>query len=96
VKATYAMLSQATVPLTESGYYVLPVSSVDKTFRQNGLTIPADIYAMSVAKLRKIFGADTALHVSVTEYGSKYQIISSIIRVATKAKLWTLRRGDVL
>ncbi|MBF6988317.1 DUF799 domain-containing protein [Cupriavidus sp. IK-TO18] len=96
VKATYAMLSQATVPLAESGYYVLPVAVVEETFRQNGLTVPADIHSVPVAKLRQIFGADAALYVTVTEYGSKYQIISSVTRVAANAKLVDLKTGDVL
>ena len=81
------MLSQATVPLAESGYYVLPVALVEETFRQNGLTVPADIHAVPVAKLREIFGADAALYVTVTEYGSKYQVISSVTRVAANARL---------
>jgi len=96
VKATYAMLSQATAPLAESGYYVLPVALVDETFRQNGLTVPGDIHAVPVAKLRQIFGADAALYVTVTEYGSKYQVISSVTRVAANAKLVDLKTGDVL
>lgn len=96
IKATYSMLSQATVPLAESGYYVLPVALVDETFRQNGLTVPGDIHSVPVAKLREIFGADAALYVTVTEYGSKYQVISSVTRVAANAKLVDLKTGDVL
>ena len=96
IKATYAMLSQATAPLAESGYYVLPVALVDETFRQNGLTVPGDIHAVPVPKLREIFGADAALYVTVTEYGTKYQVISSVTRVAANAKLVDLKTGDVL
>ncbi|CAG2136678.1 Putative lipoprotein/NMB1162 [Cupriavidus yeoncheonensis] len=96
IKATYGMLAQATAPLAESGYYVLPVALVDETFRQNGLTVPGDIHATPVAKLRQIFGADAALYVTVAEYGSKYQVISSVTRVAASAKLVDLKTGDVL
>ncbi|KAF7961323.1 hypothetical protein AWV80_34545 [Cupriavidus sp. UYMU48A] len=96
IKATYSMLAQATVPLAESGYYVLPVALVDETFRQNGLTVPGDIHTVPVAKLREIFGADAALYVTVTEYGSKYQVNSSVTRVAANAKLVDLKTGDVL
>jgi hypothetical protein len=96
IKATYGMLSQATAPLAESGYYVLPVALVDETFRQNGLTVPGDIHATPVAKLRQIFGADAALYVTVAEYGSKYQVISSVTRVTASARLVDLKTGDVL
>lgn len=96
IKATYAMLSQATYPLAESGYYVLPVALVDETFRQNGLTVPGDIHTAPVPKLREIFGADAALYVTVTDYGSRYQVLSSVTRVAANAKLVDLKTGDVL
>ncbi|MWL86593.1 MULTISPECIES: DUF799 domain-containing protein [unclassified Cupriavidus] len=96
IKATYAMLSLATYPLAESGYYVLPVALVDETFRQNGLTVPGEIHTVPVPKLREIFGADAALYVTVTDYGSRYQVLSSVTRVAAKAKLVDLRSGDVL
>lgn len=96
IKATYAMLSQATYPLAESGYYVLPVALVDETFRQNGLTVPGDIHTVPVPKLREIFGADAALYVTVTDYGSRYQVLSSVTRVAANAKLVDLKTGAVL
>ena len=96
IKATYAMLSQATYPLAESGYYVLPVALVDETFRQNGLTVPGDIHSVPVPKLREIFGADAAMYVTVRDYGSRYQVLSSVTRVAANAKLVDLKTGDVL
>ena len=43
VNATYSMYAQTTLPLAESGYYVLPVTLVDEAFRQNGLTAAGDI-----------------------------------------------------
>lgn len=96
IKASYSMLSQATAPLAESGYYVLPVALVDETFRQNGLTVPGDIHQVPANKLREIFGADAALYVTVTDYGSRYQVFSSVTRVAANAKLVDLKNGDTL
>jgi len=37
VQAGYSMLSHVTLPLSEAGYYVLPVAVVDETFKQNGV-----------------------------------------------------------
>jgi len=96
IKATYGLLSQATFPLAESGYYVLPVALVDETFRQNGLTTPGDIHEVAPAKLRDIFGADAALYMKVTSYGSRYQVISSVTTVTASAKLVDLRNGNTL
>ncbi len=96
VAATYGMLSQMTLPLAESGYYVVPVAVMDETFKQNGLTNAAEIQGTPPAKLREIFGADAALYSKVTQYGTVYRILSSATVVSASAKLVDLRTGDVL
>ena len=96
INATYSMMSQATAPLAESGYYVFPATMVDESFKQNGLTSPADIHGVSIAKLREIFGADSALYINVKQYGTSYAIISSETRVTAEAKLVDLRSGKTL
>ncbi|WP_175688485.1 DUF799 domain-containing protein [Burkholderia anthina] len=96
VAATYGMLSQMTLPLAESGYYVVPVAVMDETFKQNGLTNAAEIQQTSPAKLREIFGADAALYSKVSQYGTVYRILASATVVSASAKLVDLRSGDVL
>ena len=64
VDASYGVLSQVTLPLAEAGYYVVPVSLMDETFRQNGLGSPAEIHEVSPRKLREIFGADAVVYTS--------------------------------
>lgn len=96
INATYSMMSQTTAPLSESGYYVFPVTLVDETFKQNGLTAPADIHNVSISKLREIFGADTALYINVKQYGTSYMVITSETRVTAEAKLVDLRSGRTL
>lgn len=96
VKATYSMLSQATVPLAESGYYVFPVTLVNETFKQNGMTTPADIHEVPVNKLREIFGADAALYINVKQYGTTYTVIASESRVTAEGRLVDLRSGKTL
>ena len=96
VAAGYAVLSRATYPLAEAGYYVFPVALVDETFKQNGLTAAHDIHNVPLHKLREIFGADAALYLEVTEYGASYKVVSSEVRVTAKARLVDLRSGDLL
>lgn len=96
VQATYSVLSQATLPLAESGYYVFPVTLVDETFRQNGLDTPAAIHDVPIAKLRQIFGADAAIYMTVKQYGTSYSIISSETRVTAEARLVDLQTGAML
>jgi hypothetical protein len=96
VKATYSMLSQVSYPLAEAGYYVLPVTLVDETFKQNGLNSAAEIHAVSTAKLKEIFGADAALYITVNKYGTTYLIIDSVTEVTANAKLVDLKTGKLL
>ena len=96
VKASYGMLSQITYPLAEAGYYVLPVALVDETFRQNGVSTPADIHQLPAGKLREIFGADAGLYVTVTEYRTSYMVLSSASIVTASARLVDLRSGTTL
>lgn len=96
VQASYSLVSQVTYPLAEAGYYVLPIALVDETFRQNGLTTPTDIQAVAPDKLREIFGADAALYITVTEYGTRYMLIASDTAVTASAKLVDLKTGTTL
>jgi len=96
IKATYSMLAHITHPLAEAGYYVMPVALVDETFKQNGLMNADEMHMAPPAKLREIFGADAALYIEVSEYGSSYHILSSEVSVAARAKLVDLRTGQLL
>ncbi|PFH08104.1 hypothetical protein BCF11_0456 [Collimonas sp. PA-H2] len=96
VNATYGMLSQMTYPLGEAGYYVLPVALVDETLKQNGMTNATDIQTIAPAKLNEIFGADAALYVTVSKYGSIYAVLSSAVVVTADAKLIDLKTGGTL
>jgi hypothetical protein len=96
MRATYSFLSTVTKPLAESGYYVFPVALVDQTFRENGMLNPGEMHQAPLDKLREIFGADATLYITVIQYGSSYQILSSDVRVTAKAKLIDNRDGQLL
>lgn len=96
VNATFSVLAQVTHPLAEAGYYVMPVSLVAETFKQNGVTEPAEMHAIDRAKLREIFGADAALYLTVTKYGTTYMVFDSAAVVSASAKLVDLKTGQEL
>lgn len=96
VQATPSVLAQVTYPLAESGYYVLPVSLVDETLKNNGMHSAQEAHDIPFAKLREIFGADAGLYTKVTRYGSVYQVINSETTVTLEAKLVDLRSGQLL
>lgn len=96
IKATPALWAHATRPLSEAGYYVLPVTLVDQTLRSNGVDSAADAQSIGVAKLREQFGADAAVYLKVTQYGTRYVLLGSETLVKAEAKIVDLRTGTVL
>ena len=96
VKATPGAWAHATRPLAEAGYYVLPVTLVDETFRQNGLATANEIQDIPYPKLRDFFGADAAVYLKVKKYGTSYAIVSSDTRVEVEGRIVDLRTGELL
>ncbi|MDR2030801.1 MAG: DUF799 domain-containing protein [Azoarcus sp.] len=96
VDAPPSLLSVITVPLAESGYYVIPVTLSEEAFRQNGVTVAAEAQGLPPARLREIFGADAALYLSIERYGVSYRLIDSVVEVALTARLIDLASGQEL
>ena len=96
VDASNSLLSVVTMPLAESGYYVFPVALVSETFKQNGVTHPDDIRSIPLKKLHDTFGADAVMYISITDYGTSYQIVNSDTRVTATARLVDSRTGKEL
>ncbi|MGV6987563.1 DUF799 domain-containing protein [Testudinibacter sp. P80/BLE/0925] len=96
VKAGSAVLANTVKPLAEAGYYVFPVAVANETFRHNGVYEGHEIQQIPHRKLHEIFGADSALYINVTDYGSSYVLIDSITTVKVEGKLIDLRNGATL
>lgn len=96
VSASNSLLSVVTMPLAESGYYVFPVAVVSETFKQNGATHPDDISSIPLKKLHDTFGADAVMYISISDYGTSYQVLNSDTRVTATARLVDARTGKEL
>ena len=96
IKATPAVWAHATRPLAEAGYYVLPVTLVDETFKQNGVTNANDAQDIPYPKLHDFFGADAAVYLSIKRYGTSYKVVDSETRVEVEGRILDLRTGDLL
>jgi hypothetical protein len=96
LRATYSVMSSATLPLAEAGYYVFPVALVDQTFKENGLQNPGEMHQASPKKLNEIFGADAALYITVTNYGVSSALLGGDVFVTVKASLVDTRSGTTL
>jgi hypothetical protein len=88
-----AVYSAMVKPIAEAGYYVLPPTLVTETFRQNGFTEAAEIHAISIERLNKIFGADAVLYVKINQYGQKYFVVGSAAIVGLEARLVDMDTG---
>ena len=96
VNATPGVWAHATRPLAEAGYYVLPITLVDETFRQNGVTTANEVQEIPVQKLRDYFGADAAVYLKVRKYGTSYAVVARETRVEVEAHIVDLRTGETL
>jgi hypothetical protein len=94
VGAPITFLATSIRPLAESGYYVIPVTLSEATFRLNGITVAEEAHAISHQRLYEIFGADAALYITITSYGSTYLILSSVVSAGAVARLVDLRTGQ--
>ncbi len=93
VDGPYEWLATVTRPLAERGYYVFPVAMVDGILKENGLPTPGEMHMVSPAKLHEVFGADAVLYVTITRWGTSYQVINSATEVAIECRLVDLRDG---
>lgn len=96
VIAPQSVMTQMVAPIAESGFYVFPVAVVQQTFDNNGLSVASDVHQVPTQKLHEIFGADSALYVTIEEYGTSYVLISSETAVTVSASLIDLRTGAQL
>jgi hypothetical protein len=95
-RGTYGYLSTVTRPLAEMGYYVYPVAVVDQYMKENGLPTAGEMHQVPLDKLRAVFGADAVLYVTLKQYGSKYQVITSTTIVTAEGKLVDTKTGLTL
>lgn len=96
VNAPYSWVTTATMPIAEQGYYVFPVAIVDAFMKENGLPNPEDMHAAPLDKLGEVFGADAVLYVTLTEFGQKFELLSSTTRVDAEAELVDIKSGQSL
>ncbi|MEM9380493.1 MAG: GNA1162 family protein [Planctomycetota bacterium] len=94
--ASWGALSTVTYPLAENGYYVFPAAVVTGMLRENGLPTPFEMHQVPIARLYEVFGMDSVLYLTVTDWGTSYQILNSSTRISIEGRLVDARTGDLL
>ncbi|MGA3284081.1 MAG: GNA1162 family protein [Verrucomicrobiota bacterium] len=95
-RGTYGYLSTVTRPLAEMGYYVYPVVVVDQFMKENGLPTAGEMHQIPLDKIRDIIGADAVFYITLKQYGSKYQVVTSTTIVTAEGKLVDVKTGTTL
>jgi hypothetical protein len=96
VNAPYTYLSTITQPLAEKGYYVFPVAVIDQLLKDNGLPTPDEMNGIPLDKIRLHTGADAVLYCLISDWGQKFQVISSSTVVSVQLRLVDTRTGAEL
>lgn len=96
VNAPYTFISTISRPLAERGYYVFPVSVIDAFLKNNGLPTPAEMNAVPIDKFNEHIAPDAILYTTITDWGQKYQVLSSNTVVKADLKLVDAKTGQLL
>lgn len=94
VTASQAVYANVTLPLAESGYYVIPVGVTQTVLQENGIINAQEARNIGLSKLHEIFGADAVLYLDVHRYGTVYAVISSDTVVEVEGRLVDTRTGE--
>jgi hypothetical protein len=96
IEGTYSYLSTVSQPVAELGYYVYPVAVIDQFLKENGMPTPGEMHQIPLGKVAEVIGADAVLYVTLEQYGSKFQLVSTTATVKVKASLVDTRSQAIL
>ncbi|MDH5545417.1 MAG: DUF799 domain-containing protein [Gammaproteobacteria bacterium] len=82
--------------LAERGFYVISPEMVREIFNANKLEEAAMINQLDPKKFNEIFGADAIIKTRVTEWSSKYIVLSSTVNVGLDMELYDAQTGNLL
>jgi len=82
--------------MAQRGYYVVSPELALQLFRANKLNDPGQINNLPTAKFNEVFGVDAVLKTKVTDWSSKYVVVSASVNVGFDMTLVDTRSGTVL
>lgn len=82
--------------LAQRGYYAISPELALQLFRANKLNDPGQINSLPTNKFNEVFGVDAVLVTKVTEWSSKYVVVSASVNVGFDMTLIDTKSGTVL
>ena len=96
VDAPAVFLTTVSAAFAERGYYVFPVFLVQDILNDLGATDEGAIAAIPPEKFKEVFGSDSILYVTITDWTTTYVVLSSNITVGAEYRLVDAGTGAVL
>ncbi len=96
VDAPAIFLTTVSAAFAERGYYVFPVFLVQDILNDLGATDEGAIAAIPPGKFKEVFGTDSILYVTITDWTTSYVLLVPTISVGAEYRLVDASTGAVL
>ena len=83
-------------PLSNAGFYVLPMEITDRFLRNEGLTDGEQFKDIPPQKFSEIFGADTVFYATIEKWETSYYVIGGHVSVGVDFRMKSTKTGETL
>ncbi|MES2661746.1 MAG: GNA1162 family protein [Pseudomonadota bacterium] len=83
-------------PLSNHGYYVIPIEVTSQMLQEAGIIDGSQIKEIPQQKYRDLFGADAVLFVKITEWDTSYFLVAANVRVSLEFELISTKSNEIL
>ena len=83
-------------PLTDHGYYVLPVPITNEILHEAGISDGTQLLKVPVQRFATMFGADAVLFVTIDTWNTSYNVVSGYVSVGLTFRLVSTHSGKSL
>jgi hypothetical protein len=83
-------------PLSNAGFYVLPIEVTDRFLRNEGLSEGEILKDVRPQQFEKYFGADAVLYVTIEKWDTNYYVVGGNVTVAVQFQMKSCKTGATL
>lgn len=83
-------------PLSEAGYYVMPIPLVELLLSQEGVVDGEQLKQVDAAKFKTLFGADAVLFVTINKWDTNYYVTGGNVTVGADFELRATQTNQLL
>jgi len=83
-------------PLSNAGFYVLPIEVTNRVLRNEGLIDGEVLKNVHPQKFAKFFGADAVLYVTIEKWDTNYFVIGGNVTVGADFHMKSCKTGETL